>query len=217
MTPKIESGTLSLSNICQAQSFFRDLKKVQPEMALSKEQKIEVLAQMEDKSTREGQKVILSICPPTVLPRERERMVSAEHTEVRFLIDQQLRESLDQVRALLGPKGADLSLSELVAEMARLSAERLSEKRFGKARMRVEREARATNPGAGAGDCLVDQSTAPDLRKRTFSSCVAHATSAEGSNPSELILRSRDDHRSWQGRVNCALFVQDCLLPRQSD
>ncbi|MBS1982797.1 MAG: HNH endonuclease, partial [Bdellovibrionales bacterium] len=149
IAPKIESGALNLSNICQAQSFFRDLKRAHPEMALSKEQKTEVLAQMEDKSAREGQEVILSICPPTVLPRERERMVSAEHTEVKFLIDQKLRESLEQVRALLGPKGAGLSLAELVAEMARLSAERLSEKRFGKARVRAEHEAPAQNPDVG--------------------------------------------------------------------
>ncbi|MBS1986060.1 MAG: HNH endonuclease [Bdellovibrionales bacterium] len=167
IAPKIESGTLNLSNICQAQSFFRDLKRAQPEMALSKEQKTEVLAQMEDKSAREGQKVILSICPPSVLPRERERMVSAEHTEVKFLIDQKLRESLEQVRALLGPKGAELSLSELVAEMARLSAERLSEKRFGKARVRVEHEAPSQNPGAGAGDHPVDQSATTDVRTQT--------------------------------------------------
>ncbi|MBS1986207.1 MAG: HNH endonuclease [Bdellovibrionales bacterium] len=159
--PTIESGTLNLSNICQAQSFFRDLQRAQPEMALSKEQKTEVLAQMEDKSAREGQKVILSICPPTVLPRERERVVSAEHIEVKFLIDQKLRESLEQVRALLGPKGAELSLAELVAEMARLSTERLSEKRFGKARVRGDADelvvSRKTSPniarpGAGVGD-----------------------------------------------------------------
>ncbi|MBS1983491.1 MAG: HNH endonuclease [Bdellovibrionales bacterium] len=175
MTPKIESGTLSLSNICQAQSFFRDLKKAQPEMAFSKEQKIEVLAQMEDKSTREGQKVILSICPPTVLPRERERMVSAEHTEVRFLIDQQLRESLDQVRALLGPRGAGLSLAELVAEMARLSTERLSEKHFGKTRVGAEREDPVANPGAGV-DSPEIKSDAAELRKRTryISKAVKH-------------------------------------------
>ncbi|MBS1983318.1 MAG: HNH endonuclease [Bdellovibrionales bacterium] len=149
IAPKIESGALNLSNICQAQSFFRDLKKAQPEMVLSKEQKTELLAQMEDKSTREGQKVILSICPPSVLPRERERMVSAEHTEVKFLIDQQLRESLEQVRSLLGPRGAALSLAELVAEMARLSTERLSEKRFGKAPVKAELKAPSPKPGAG--------------------------------------------------------------------
>ncbi|MBS1984184.1 MAG: HNH endonuclease [Bdellovibrionales bacterium] len=176
IAPKIESGTLNLSNICQAQNFFRDLKRAQPEMAFSKEQKTEVLAQMEDKSAREGQKVILSISPPSVLPRERERVVSTEHTEVRFLIDQQLRESLEQVRALLGPKGAELSLAELVAEMARLSTERLNERRFGKARVRRDADELAVSrktapntarPGAGVGDHPAGtEPEAPELSAR---------------------------------------------------
>ena len=72
------------------------------------------------------------------MPRERERIVSAEHTEVRFLINQELKEKLDEVRALLGPRGAQLNLSELVSEMASLSTERLSEKRFGKKRVSSE-------------------------------------------------------------------------------
>src|ERR1700679_3901741 len=36
---KIESGALNLSNICQAQGFFRDIKKTQPVMAMNKDEK----------------------------------------------------------------------------------------------------------------------------------------------------------------------------------
>ena len=49
---KIESGALSLSNISQAQSYFRDMKKAEPERALRVEDKIDVLAKLEDKSAR---------------------------------------------------------------------------------------------------------------------------------------------------------------------
>ncbi|MBS1983416.1 MAG: hypothetical protein JST16_04520, partial [Bdellovibrionales bacterium] len=41
VAPKIESGALSLSNICQARSFFREIAKTQPEMSMSLEQKTE--------------------------------------------------------------------------------------------------------------------------------------------------------------------------------
>ncbi|MBS1985748.1 MAG: hypothetical protein JST16_16440, partial [Bdellovibrionales bacterium] len=127
VAPKIESGALNLTNICQAQSFFRDLKKAQPERAMSREQKTEVLARLEDKSSREGLKVLLAISPVQVLPRERERIVSTEHTEVSFVINQELKNGLDEIRSLLGPKGATLNMAELVEEMARLSKERLLE------------------------------------------------------------------------------------------
>ncbi|MBS1984909.1 MAG: hypothetical protein JST16_12130, partial [Bdellovibrionales bacterium] len=87
---KIESGALSLSNICQARSFFREMDKAQPEVALSREQKTEVLAQLEDKSAREGQRILLSISPAHALPRERDCIVSTEHSEVNFLMSREL-------------------------------------------------------------------------------------------------------------------------------
>ena len=132
---KIESGALSLSNISQAQSYFREIRKAEPQRVLRAEDKIEVLTKLEDKSAREGERILLSMTPPSVLPRERERVVSPEHTEVKFLMDQNLKSKLDEVRSLLGPKGSSMTLAELMLEMASLSSERLQEKRFGKRRV----------------------------------------------------------------------------------
>ncbi len=135
LAPKIESGRLNLSNVCRAQSFFRDIKRAQPEKAFNKEEKKEILEKLEQKSSREGERILLAMSPPEVLPRERERVVSVEHTEVRLILNQQVKNQLQEVRALLGQKGAGLSLSELISEMAKLSTERLAEKRFGKTRV----------------------------------------------------------------------------------
>ena len=143
MALKIESGALNLSNVCQAQSFFRDMKKAEPAAALTKDQKTEVLAQLEDKSTREGQRILLSMSPPQVLPRERERVVSEDHIEMRFVVTRQMKLELEKVRSLLGPRGGKLSLAELISEMAKLSAERLHEKKFGKTRAAQDRLAGA--------------------------------------------------------------------------
>ena len=139
MAPKIESGALNLTNVCQAQSFFRDMKKAEPAAALSRDQKTEVLAKLEDKSSREGQRILLSMSPPQVLPRERERMVSEEHIEMRFVVTQKTKLELEKVRSLLGPRGGSLSMAELISEMARLCSERLSEKTFGKTRAAQDR------------------------------------------------------------------------------
>jgi hypothetical protein len=90
VAPKIESGALNLSTICQAQNFFRDLGKAEPERVFRKEDKREVLAQLEQKSAREGQRILLAMGGPAALPRERERAVSPAHTEVRFLVTTEL-------------------------------------------------------------------------------------------------------------------------------
>ncbi|MBS1983884.1 MAG: hypothetical protein JST16_06905, partial [Bdellovibrionales bacterium] len=198
VAPKIESGALSLSNICQAHSFFREINKAQPEVALSREQKTEVLAQLEDKSAREGQRILLSISPVHALPRERERIVSTEHSEVNFLMSQELNTSLGEVRALLGERGAQLSLAELVTEMARLSKERLLEQRFGKNRVRqttAKIEEPSTHQVATAGDdpiqisapinsdtSTTDVGKAPRQRTRYIPRATKHAVwrKAEG-------------------------------------
>jgi hypothetical protein len=79
------------------------------------------------------------------LPKERERVVSAQHTQVSFVMSSELKAELDQVRALLGSKGATLNLAELIAEMARLSRESLAARKFGK--KRVQAGGPTDNPG----------------------------------------------------------------------
>ncbi|MBS1984832.1 MAG: HNH endonuclease [Bdellovibrionales bacterium] len=70
-------------------------------------------------------------------------------------MSQELKASLNEVRALLGERGARLSLAELVTEMARLSRERLLEQRFGKHRVRQTKakfEKSCAHQVATAGD-----------------------------------------------------------------
>ena len=185
VAPKIESGALNLSNVCQAQSFFRDMKKAEPAAALTKGQKTEVLAQLEDKSAREGQRILLSMSPPQALPRERERIVSEEYIEMRFVVTQQMKLELEKVRSLLGPRGGSLSLAELISEMARLSSERLSEKKFGKARANQDRLSAAANVvpskiGASESTKPTNQKIHPDvgaaaaIRTRYIAPAVKH-------------------------------------------
>jgi hypothetical protein len=132
---KLESGALNLAKLCQAQTYFRSVRQAEPQQALNTEQKKAVLEKLEEKSTREAEKILLEMGGPKILPREQMRAVSAEHTEVRFLIHEELREKLAEVRSLLGPKGGHLGLAELVLEMAKLAAEKLAEKKFGKRRV----------------------------------------------------------------------------------
>jgi len=116
---KIENGSLNLSNISQAQSFFRESKKADRE--LDKEEKLKVMDDLENKTAREGQKIIFGIDPEIHMPKERERMVSETQTEVRFLMSENLRVQLEEVRSLLGYQGAQMSFAELFAVLAGLT------------------------------------------------------------------------------------------------
>src|SRR5579859_5482229 len=87
---KIESGSLSLSVISQAQRFFRQEAKSEP---LKKEEKEELLALLEGKSTREAERELLTRSSnPEALRPERVRAVSDTHSEVRVVLSQQTLE-----------------------------------------------------------------------------------------------------------------------------
>src|SRR5690606_13611433 len=69
---KVKDGTLSIGNLSQAQSYFREMKKTNEPPRI---QKAEVLKKLENKSAREGQKVLLQMQPEKPLPKEKQRVV----------------------------------------------------------------------------------------------------------------------------------------------
>ncbi len=137
---KIESGELNLSHICQAQSYFRELKNDPDTPSLNKKDKVKVLQQLESKSTREAEKVLISLSPSKslALPKEKERIISEDHRQVSFVITEELKDKLDEVKSLLGPDGQCLSMAQLLERMAEISLRTLNEKKFGKKRVQEQ-------------------------------------------------------------------------------
>lgn len=149
---KIATGKLSLSNISQAQSYFREAKKMgghsklqnlesktsEPQKKLETKDKLRILESLHNKSAREGQKILIQMQPQIALPKERERVLSETHTEVRFVMTVELKNQLQELRSLLGPKSANMNLAELVGYMARVSLHDLKIKKFGKKRVSIE-------------------------------------------------------------------------------
>ncbi len=85
---KVASGELSLTNLAQARKYFRHEEKVAP---VSIQKKIEVLEKLENKTSREGEKILLgesSVLPEVV--KEKMRQVTAEITEIKFGADEKL-------------------------------------------------------------------------------------------------------------------------------
>lgn len=123
---KIDSGELSLSNINQAQKYFNQAA------VTSKVQKIEVLQKLIHKSVREGQKEILKLAPSSPLPPETKKQVTPNFTHASFNMSDELETKLEKIKSLLGPKSYNMSMAELIEQMADLSLQKLEEKRFGK-------------------------------------------------------------------------------------
>lgn len=123
---KIETGELSLTAISQAQSFFRSQK-------LDKAEKIEVLALLENKSTRECERELIKLNPEAVPVRiEKQRHLSQNHVELKVILDSKTMDKLEKLKNLFS-HDPDMNLPKLIDKMADLM---LSKKDLA---LRVER------------------------------------------------------------------------------
>jgi 5-methylcytosine-specific restriction endonuclease McrA len=123
---KIDSGELSLSNINQAQKYFKQANVV------SKFEKNVVLQKLCHKSVRDAQKEILKLSPLNELPVESKKQVAPDLVHVSFNMSDQLESKLENFKALLGPKSYGLSTAQLIETITDLALIKLQEKKFGK-------------------------------------------------------------------------------------
>ncbi len=121
---KINSGALSLSVISQVQSYFRDKAKISE--PLNVHEKIQILQNFENKSTREVEKEILAMSPSEIIyNKEKIRAVTAEQSEIKFYASSGLLKKLEKLKALMAHKSTNISMAELVEAMADISLAKL--------------------------------------------------------------------------------------------
>ncbi len=119
---KIQTGDLQMVTVSQAQTFFRQEKKSGKTYDL--EAKRQVLAKLENKSSRECEKELVAISPQSVRPDTR-REINPDRTELRITLNQELDGKLDQLKALLSNKHPHLTDQELIAVLADIALKKL--------------------------------------------------------------------------------------------
>ena len=125
---KIKACSLTLTNLAKAQTYFRHKKK---SARVSTEEKLELLEKLENKSSRETEKILLALAP-TCQGRERIKPVSPENLEFRFTAPVELLEKINELKALLAHSHPDANLAELFALTVDLGIEHFKKKRSGK-------------------------------------------------------------------------------------
>ena len=117
---KVESGELTLTNLTLAQTHFKREKKAKREC--SKAQKIDLLEQLENKPTREAERVIAKISPEA--PAERIRPVSENGIELKYTVTPEVLEQIEKLKGLLAHSHPNISLGELMGLLCRSELER---------------------------------------------------------------------------------------------
>lgn len=116
---RVESGALPLSTLSQAQSFFRQEKTKSTE-------KIEILNALENKSAREVERELVSrASEPAKLVKEKLRVVSDTHTEIKFLVEEDFIKELEELKALLSHQIPGASLKDVLSYTLKESLKKL--------------------------------------------------------------------------------------------
>jgi len=128
---KIVTGSMSLTNLAQAQRFFNHEQK-EHRQSYSVAEKKQVIEKLEGKSTRDAERALISLSsnPASFARPDQVRPVTTTLSEVRFTADQELLDKLEEIRGLLAHQDAHLSLAELMGKMAAITLEKLRAARF---------------------------------------------------------------------------------------
>ena len=104
---KITEGSLNLSLVSRAQSFFKQ------EAVRSVESKREVLSALVGKSDREAERELASrATTPAAIQPARTRAITEQVSEIRFAAENQFLEEIDELRALLAHAHPGMSIAE---------------------------------------------------------------------------------------------------------
>jgi len=114
----LDSGKLNLSKLTQAQEFFKHEEK--EGNGLDLDQKKEILFELEAKSTRECEKYLAGLNPDSI-PKERERILTENQIEIRFVASDELLKKFARFKELDSHVAADPNYAELFERLVDLA------------------------------------------------------------------------------------------------
>lgn len=116
----LKEGAVSLSTLSTIQCFIQ--RKDEP---VSRQEKKDLVFALQGKSRRDCERELAILDPHAALPREKERVVSATQTEIRFVADDAFMEKLIRIRELDAHVTRGASYLELFHRMADIAIKKL--------------------------------------------------------------------------------------------
>ncbi|HCM38629.1 MAG: hypothetical protein A2X97_10630 [Bdellovibrionales bacterium GWA1_52_35] len=167
---KIERGVLSVSAVSQIQGFLK-AEREQAHKTYTKSETSALFAQCENKSSREVTRELAAISP-LALKVQKERVITEDRTEIRFIVDAGQLNKIHRVRDLSAARlrnpGSYPELVELMSEVTldeidplrKVVRERKTHQKEQKKEPENESEVESDNRAAGSVSLKVDQNVA---------------------------------------------------------
>jgi len=132
---KIQDGSLSLSVLAQAQTFFQEEAKTN--QVYSPSEKKEVLCTLEGKSARAASRELQNLSSQELPPiKEYTRLASHGRTEIHLVVDQATLERLEKIKGILLHSKPNIRWGELVGDIAQIAWQKLDPTREPTSRRR---------------------------------------------------------------------------------
>lgn len=141
---KIADGTLNLTNIGYAQAAFKSEAK--KETPLCREQKLDFLSQIESKSTRATQKLVVANFGSETLIRETLKPVTPLLTMLSVPVKAEFLEKLDELKCLLAHSHPNFSKADLLEYAVVIALEQQLKQKFGREKVSALRKSVSVNP-----------------------------------------------------------------------
>jgi hypothetical protein len=122
----IVEGTIQLTHLTQAQQYFKS--KAKDSVPLTKEEKVEVIDSLNNKTTRETEKIFAALNPEQIT-RDKTRAITETQTEIRFVASNTLLEKLQRFKELDPHSLGDANYNELFERLVDLVLQQ-KEKKF---------------------------------------------------------------------------------------
>ena len=135
----LKTGELTLSHASQLQDFFRAEKKLGNAYAPS--EKLELLKEMNGKSTRQAQALLMERSPEA-MPRESLKPLGLENSKLTVILSRELQEKLQKLKSLLAHSVPAATYAELLDKIADIALKAIDPEQ------KKSRQVKAKSPAA---------------------------------------------------------------------
>jgi hypothetical protein len=199
---KIITGELNLSSISQAQSFFRQEAKIGKSYSI--QAKKEVLGKLENKSSKECIKELITISPQSI-PQEKRRELTIDKTELKVVLNKDLISKLDKIKALMSHKNPNMTDQELIEVMAKFTLEKIDpEEKIKRSEIRKQKKNHKQNSNHSGHNDRVNAPILPIAEvnqiKVKSSEKVILETSPAGLRPEGASLKNQQPRKGVSER-----------------
>lgn len=118
---KIIDGSLSLTNLSQASTFFKQEDIKEPS------QKKAVLGKLENMTSKEASKTLLELSPEKPLPKESQKLVTPEFTQLKINVAESTIKLLENAKSLMGKYSIN---DEFLKKLTEHALENITYKKF---------------------------------------------------------------------------------------